>query len=336
MNNWKLTPGLALVALALCTQARAETVEVTARSLNVRTGPSSRYRVLRTVHKGSRYAVLSRSGSWVRMQVGSRRGWSYGRYLRTVRASTPAPKPATPKPAPKPNPAAPRQPADAPKATADQQLKGIQASALRVARAELARGVSESPLGSNRGTRVNVYARTAGFSPGYAWCGHFASFCYTTAAEARRSSWAGQRMLHSVGKARAFFLYYVYTERATRANKARWEATRSAHRKAGSMRRYMTLQGSVGDRAAGSRPHEVYARYQDLPLRPGDYVIWSRGGGNGHIGLVESYDRRSGRLTTIEGNTSNRVRRKTYDLSSASERRKLDGFGRPARGDFKK
>ena len=67
-----------------------------------------------------------------------------------------------------------------------------------------------------------------------------------------------------------------------------------------------------------------------MPIRPGDTALFDWG----HLGLVESYDAASGRLTTIEGNTGNRVKRKVYDLSKASERAKFVGFGRPALGDF--
>jgi len=49
---------------------------------------------------------------------------------------------------------------------------------------------------------------------------------------------------------------------------------------------------------------------------------------------VERCDRRNQILTTIEGNTSSKVRRKTYDLKRRSIRAKLDGFARPALGDF--
>ncbi|MGE0712070.1 MAG: peptidoglycan-binding protein [Planctomycetota bacterium] len=221
-----------------------------------------------------------------------------------------------------------------PSAEGGTRLDQIQRLVIESARYELSLGVRETGS-SNSGGRVDLYARTAGMSTGYEWCGFFASFNYTQAARRLGLVWAGQHELHSVGKVRAFFLYRSYTQSWTRANLARWEATRSTHQRQGSTRRYMVFQSSAGQRWARSKglTCEVYAGYGDLPIRAGDYVVWSRGD-NGHIGLVEAYDRGSGRLTTIEGNTSNSVRRKVYELSSASARATIDGFGRPAMGDF--
>ncbi|HBP20707.1 MAG TPA: hypothetical protein DEA08_23325 [Planctomycetes bacterium] len=190
--------------------------------------------------------------------------------------------------------------------------------------------------GANRGPRVDLYARVAGMSVGGQWCGYFASFNYAQAARALGRAWVGQRALHSVGKVRAFFLYRSYTQRWTSERVARWEAVRRQHQAGGSLRRYMVLSGSSGQRYAQGRRLrcEVFAGYRDLPLRAGDFVVWSRGSGQGHIGLVESYEPSQGRLVTIEGNTSNRVRRRSYDLRRADVRAGIDGFGRPALGDF--
>ncbi|MDC3378661.1 SH3 domain-containing protein [Planctomycetota bacterium] len=87
-------PMLALAALLLQAQpASAETVEVTARALNVRSGPSTSRARVATVYRGQRYQALSRSGGWVKLRVSGREGWSHGGFLRTV--STPAaPAPA--------------------------------------------------------------------------------------------------------------------------------------------------------------------------------------------------------------------------------------------------
>jgi len=297
--------------------------EVTASRLNVRTGPSTRYRVIRTVSRGFRLRVQGSSGNWRRFTLGAETAWVYATYLRPVQAS-PAPAPA-PAPSPAPPPTG---------GSADQQLARLQQAALQSARRELASGVIEVPLGANRGPRVDVYARSAGIRTGVAWCGNFLAFNYTTAAQQAGKTFSGQQRLHSVGKTRHYYLYRNYTQRATSENLARWNALRRAHQAQGSTRRFMTLRGSAGDRAAGSIPHEVHGSYAELPLRPGDTVIWGTGGGNGHLGMVETYDRSSGRLTTVEGNRRHRVGRYVYDLRSATERGKLEGFGRPALGDF--
>lgn len=203
------------------------------------------------------------------------------------------------------------------------------AGAMDHARAELALGVRESG-GANRGPRVDLYARTAGMGVGGEWCGYFASFCYTQAAKDAGVQFAGQQQLHSVQKARAWFLYRLMQD-WTAARLAAWEQTRAAHRAQGGTRRFLTLQGSSGDAFASSAglPHHVFARYQELPLVAGDYVLWT-----GHMGLVESWDAATGRLVTIEGNTGDRVARHTYDLSVPSVRGRFLGFGRPAPGDF--
>lgn len=90
-----LTAALVLVSGA---PALAETVEVTGSALNVRTGPGSSYSRFLVIYRGRRYEVVGRSASWVKIRVGSREGWSYGRYLRTVpgggRATPPPSNPA--------------------------------------------------------------------------------------------------------------------------------------------------------------------------------------------------------------------------------------------------
>ena len=57
----------------------------------------------------------------------------------------------------------------------------IREKALRVAEAELKRGVKEDPPGSNSGPRVNLYLKSAGLGPGYPWCMAFVNWCYRQA-----------------------------------------------------------------------------------------------------------------------------------------------------------
>lgn len=43
-------------------------------------------------------------------------------------------------------------------------------------------GVEEHPRGSNSGPEVNIYLRSIGLGPGYAWCMAFVYWCVKTAA----------------------------------------------------------------------------------------------------------------------------------------------------------
>ncbi|RMG16177.1 MAG: hypothetical protein D6731_06850 [Planctomycetota bacterium] len=220
---------------------------------------------------------------------------------------------------------------------ADARLAALQRQAVQVAREELARGVRERPRGSNRGPRIDRYARSAGMPVGGAWCGHFVAYCYAEAARRRGLRFAGRRRLHSAGKVRSFFLYRSFTRPDDPGRLARAASLRLRHERQGSPRRYLALQGSYGDRWATRRslPHEVFADPTLLPLRAGDIVVFWRPGasrGRGHLGLVASY--RGTVLTTIEGNAGHAVRRRRYDLSRPATLRTVDGFARPALGDF--
>lgn len=96
MNLKTLSLAGLVVALAWVTPAAAETVEVTASALNVRTGPGTGYARIRVVYRGQRYEVVTRSASWVKIRVGSREGWSSGSYLRRVAAPSGAVAPPAP------------------------------------------------------------------------------------------------------------------------------------------------------------------------------------------------------------------------------------------------
>jgi hypothetical protein len=215
--------------------------------------------------------------------------------------------------------------------TQDARLARYQSAAMNSARSELADGVKENRRrGPNRGDRVEEYARKAGMRPGE-WCGHFTAWNYTSAAEAGGARFTGQKRLHSYQKARSYFMYRSYTSNS-RSTIEKNNALRAQHEQQGSTRRYMTFSGSVGDKYASRRnlPHETYTDPSQLPIREGDTALFA----HGHVGMVESYNRNSGLLTTIEGNVGDRVQRKTYDLNDPAVRAKFDGFGRPAAGDF--
>lgn len=56
--------------------------EVTATTLNVRTGPGTSNAVIGQVHRGEVYAGLRQSGSWWEIQFDGRKGWAHGSYLK--------------------------------------------------------------------------------------------------------------------------------------------------------------------------------------------------------------------------------------------------------------
>lgn len=244
--------------------------------------------------------------------------------------TTPSAAQTTPRTGPTPGPLQ-VQPG-APAARADGELAQLQARTMDAARRDLAAGVREEPaMGDNRGRRVDQYARDAGMSPGGEWCGYFSSFQYSEAARSTGGTFEGRHHMHSMQKARAFFEYRSYTDNRPATNQ-RLDDLRARHEAEGSTRRWMTLSGSGGERhaTAHGRPHEVFEP-SNLPIRAGDTAIYS----HGHVGLVESYDQATGRLVTIEGNTSGgRVARHEYDLNDPRVRARFEGFGRPARGDF--
>ena len=55
--------------------------EVTASSLNVRSGPGTNFGVLRKVYKGNEVQAGERRGDWVRIDSD---GWVHGAYLRVA------------------------------------------------------------------------------------------------------------------------------------------------------------------------------------------------------------------------------------------------------------
>lgn len=205
---------------------------------------------------------------------------------------------------------------------------------------EWQRGVRETD-GSNRSARINQYAANSSFGPGYAWCGFFAAWNYSQAGFKYPENFA------SYQKARDFFLYRSYTSRDAGLNRS-LDQLRLQQQASGSSRQYFIMAGSPTYDYVRSQP-QYYGHvdlaamthgWQDLPLEPGDVALFS----HGHVGTVVSYDRSTGRLETVEGNTSGigpdgkfrsqAVVRKSYDLSKPADRALFDGFGRAALGDF--
>jgi hypothetical protein len=202
-------------------------------------------------------------------------------------------------------------------------------------------GVRESG-GANRGPRINQYARNAQFGPGYEWCGFFAAFNLTQVGFKHAPS------LASYQKARDFFMYRDYTNKSAATNQ-RLDDLRKEHQAQGSTRQYFTLQESpnakyVKDYSRYFSHYNAAANtfnFRNLPIQAGDVALFH----HGHVGMVHSYNPQTGKLVTIEGNTSGKgpdgktwsqaVVMKEYDLSKAADRKRFDGFGRPALGDFK-
>lgn len=201
-------------------------------------------------------------------------------------------------------------------------------------------GVRESG-GSNRGPRIDTYAKNSKFGNGYQWCGFFTAFNYSKAGFKTPEHFA------SYQKARDFFLYRSYTSRDSDLH-AQLDQQRVSDKATGSSRQYFAMaESNVFEYIdAYSRyyehidPNALKHTWRDIPIQPGDVALFN----HGHVGMVVSYDQSSGKLVTIEGNTSGEgpdgktwsqaVVRKTYDLSKSSDRKRFDGFGRAADSDF--
>ncbi|GIW72830.1 MAG: hypothetical protein KatS3mg102_2372 [Planctomycetota bacterium] len=65
-----------------------------------------------------------------------------------------------------------------------------------------------------------------------------------------------------------------------------------------------------------------FDRGQGMP-QPGDIIMFGRPGDATHVGIVERVE--GGRVYTVEGNSGNRVARRSYDLDSS----RILGYGRP-------
>lgn len=81
---------MALLAGALAVLVAAPTfgqaVAVDASALNVRTGPGTSNSKILVVHRGEVYPTVATSGSWTRIDLGGREGWSHSGYLRSSSA----------------------------------------------------------------------------------------------------------------------------------------------------------------------------------------------------------------------------------------------------------
>ena len=66
--------------------------------VNNRSGAGTGYMVLRVLSKGTMAQTLARKGNWYRLQIQSKIGWSYGRYLCPTSQSQPTPPQTSPGP----------------------------------------------------------------------------------------------------------------------------------------------------------------------------------------------------------------------------------------------
>lgn len=77
-------PLAASIVVACGAVALADDVQVTASALNVRSGPSSGYRVLGSVARGTRLLRLGSSGSWTKVRYRGMTGYVYTRYTTRI------------------------------------------------------------------------------------------------------------------------------------------------------------------------------------------------------------------------------------------------------------
>ncbi len=96
--------------------AKKPVAKVTRANLNLRSGASSKSKVLKVVKKGTKIRVSATKGTWSKTTTGGKTGWLSSKYLKNVPKAvakprpkpTPAkPKPVPTKPEPKPTPVKP-------------------------------------------------------------------------------------------------------------------------------------------------------------------------------------------------------------------------------------
>lgn len=196
------------------------------------------------------------------------------------------------------------------------ELEQIMGVAVAAAQQEWDKGVKETPGKPNRGKEVDKYAAAVGGIVGETWCGYFLGYCYDKAG-----------MQDTIALASTYRAQKFFSE-------------------PGSDRLFLDIGETFN-------PSQSKYTYSNLPIQPGDVVIFNEKG-DSHLGMVESYHAQTGKLVTIEGNSGggtakkgdgsdtqvvrdgNSVVRKVYDLSLKYIRDKITAFGRPALKDFVK
>ncbi len=230
---------------------------------------------------------------------------------------------------------------------ADAKLAALQQNAVRFADGELAKGVRSH---NGRGAEVDQYARNAGMpnqegQPGAHWCGFFVGAAYTNAAHgAGAAGFSGspgsgtkgvenkeQGIPRTVGSLASDMkaMHYFANSDYTRPNASVSQKLTQQQEAQGSTRQLYTLAGTDGDRMAKGLRHTAVASPRDLPLRPGDTIVFK-----GHVAMVREYDAATGKLTTVEGNLGGRTGSRQFNVNDAAFQKTLIGFGRPALSDF--
>ncbi|WP_442638072.1 SH3 domain-containing protein [Rossellomorea marisflavi] len=97
------TPKPTVKAPATPTSTATSKTYQTTGNLNMRKGASTKYAVVKVLPKNAKVTYVSKSGSWYKVQYGSKVGWVASSYLKAVSTPKPVAKPA-PKPVVKPTP----------------------------------------------------------------------------------------------------------------------------------------------------------------------------------------------------------------------------------------
>ena len=150
--------------------------------------------------------------------------------------------------------------------------------ALEVAVTQL--GVSEVPVGSNKGPQVEAYLKSVGLEGGAAWCMAFVYWCFAQAAKAKSV------LAHG-------------TDGVTYANPVvKTGGVLDCWNRTAQTKKIMALE-------AKARPELV---------GPGDQFILVFGHGTGHTGIVERVDVALRQYHTIEGNSNTDGSREGYEV----------------------
>jgi lysozyme family protein len=151
---------------------------------------------------------------------------------------------------------------------------------IEVAAAEV--GVRESPIGSNRGPRVDLFIQSVGLDPtedSFPWCMCFVHWCFAQATHRLRL----ENLVPRTGGVHAA-----------------WQASRE-----------------LGDRVRVITARQAQA--DPSRILPGMVFFLDTGGGKGHVGIVSSNV--NGLLETIEGNTNDNGSREGIGVFRRSGRR---------------
>ncbi|WP_455543659.1 SH3 domain-containing protein [Intestinibacter sp.] len=86
------TSAIAITAMLSTMGVSAATITKTTDNLNLREGQSTRTKVIQVIKKGQEVNVLSKSGSWSKVEYGGKTGYVYNKYLTEVSTGEETPK----------------------------------------------------------------------------------------------------------------------------------------------------------------------------------------------------------------------------------------------------